>query len=528
MKRHPPSTARAERTIDPRSRGRLAATLALGAWIAAASHADASATPSIESTVSRFAASSPLPHSTLALLESGSAAWPLLLLAVVGTIALGSLSLLRSASLRRPSFWLATLFLLQISWAAATVPSELSAPLVSGSIRVDSAFPEFTARLAAVCFPLVIAAWLALTPQLDPSPSPLAAGATDRPSPAERLALLATLAASALGIGVLLIAVPLSETGLWAAFESPEALASRRETTFKLLPSALVKSAYGNAMTVAIPLAVALLASRRWFADRAVDLAFRTIAIAGLLLGASLSGARSNAAFLVILMGLVLLVRGPLPRLRTVAIAGGIGLAIVALMSVLPWLMSTGGLPATAADSAFWIARRAFSLPFQTGLWHLHYAATHGAWGFDGFYIPLRSTLGGEYADPATVVGRWYAAGVLGRPELSTTMNSSVLWISMASFGSAAGFMLAAALVLASDMAARCTRALPGSLGTAMLALLIWQTSFGVHNELVGRLFAWMQQAFIVLAATLLAAVAARAISGFRQTRSASGRERHD
>ncbi|MGA1393207.1 MAG: hypothetical protein ACO38W_08640, partial [Phycisphaerales bacterium] len=100
-----------------------------------------------------------------------------------------------------------------------------------------------------------------------------------------------------------------------------------------------------------------------------------------------------------------------------------------------------------------------------------------------------------------------------------------VLWISMASFGSAAGFMLAAALVLASDLAARCTRALPGSLGTAMLALLIWQTSFGVHNELVGRLFAWMQQAFIVLAATLLAAVAARALSVVRSgpTRTAEG-----
>ncbi|MGA1466549.1 MAG: hypothetical protein ACO38V_02830 [Phycisphaerales bacterium] len=254
-------------------------------------------------------------------------------------------------------------------------------------------------------------------------------------------------------------------------------------------------------------------------------MAVRGVLIAGLVLGASLSGARSNAAFLVILMGLVLLVRGPLPRLRTVAIAGGTGLAIVALMSVLPWLMSTGGLPATAADSAFWIARRAFSLPFQTGLWHLHFAATHGPWGFDGFYIPLRTTLGGEYADPATVVGRWYAAGVLGRPELSTTMNSSVLWISMASFGTAIGFVLASALAFTCDLLARCTRGLSGSLGPALLALLIWQTSFGVHNELVGRLFAWMQQAFIVLAATLLAAVAARALSVVRSgpTRTAEG-----
>jgi hypothetical protein len=446
-------------------------------------------------------------------------------LAAVATVALALLALLRSASLRRPSFWLATLFLLQISWAAAVVPSELAEPLLSGSIRVDSAFPEFAARLAGVCFPLVVATWIALTPQLDPSPSPSSPAEAARPSSAERLALAVALLVSAIGVGALLAAVPLSETGLWAAFESPEALAARRETTFKLLPSAMVKAAYGNASTVAIPLAIALLVARRWLADRAADLTIRGVLIVGLVLGASLSGARSNAAFLVILMGLVLLVRGPLPRLRTVAIAGGTGLAIVALMSVLPWLMSTGGLPATAADSAFWIARRAFSLPFQTGLWHLHFAATHGPWGFDGFYIPLRTTLGGEYADPATVVGRWYAADVLGRPELTTTMNSSVLWISMASFGTAVGFALASALAFTCDLLARCTRGLSGSLGPALLALLIWQTTYGIHGELVGRLFAWVQQGFIVLAAMLISALAAHALSVVRSgpTRTAEG-----
>ena len=442
---------------------------------------------------------------------TGSAARPLQILAAIATISLGSLALLRRASLRRPSFWLATLFLLQISWAAATVPSELSEPLISGSARVASAFPEFVARFAGVCFPLAIASWIACTPQLDPGRWPDPPQAIDAPSAAERATLAVAIGLSVIGVGALLTVVPLSETGLWGAFESPEAMAARRETTFKLLPSPAIKAAYGFATAVAIPLAVALLASRRWLRDRAVDLGVRALLIATLVLAASLSGARSTAAFLVILIGFVMLVRGPLPRLRTIAIAGGTGLALVALMSVLPWLLSAGGLPGTSADSAFWIARRAFSLPFQTGLWHLHYAETHGAWGFDGFYIPLRTSLGGEYADPATVVGRWYATGILGRPELTTTMNTSVLWMAMASFGAAAGFLFATVLVLASDLAARISTRLPGALGPALLALLVWQVAFGVHNELVGRSFAWAQQLAIALAATLVCDLASRA-----------------
>ena len=448
----------------------------------------------------------------------GSEAMPLQMLAAIATIAIGSLALLRRACLRRPSFWLATLFLLQISWAAATVPSELSEPLVSGSVRVASAFPELVARLAGVCFPLAIATWIALTPQLDPSRSPDPTAGIDWPSAAERATLAVALALSAAGVAALLSVVPISETGLWGAFESPEAMAARRETTFKLLPSPAIKAAYGFATTVAIPLAVALLASRRWLRDRAVDLGVRALLIATLVLAASLSGARSTAAFLVILIGFVMLVRGPLPRLRTIAIAGGTGLALVALMSVLPWLLSAGGLPGTSADSAFWIARRAFSLPFQTGLWHLHYAETYGAWGFDGFYIPLRTSLGGEYADPATVVGRWYATGILGRPELTTTMNTSVLWMAMASFGAAVGFLLAMALALASDFAARISTKLPGSLGPALLALLVWQVAFGVHSELVGRLFSWGQQFGLALAAVMICSLATHTLARHRRS----------
>lgn len=451
-----------------------------------------------------------------------SEAIPLRILAALATIALGSLALLRPASLRRPSFWLATLFLLQISWAAAIVPSELSDPLVSGSTRVASASPEFVARLAGVCFPLAIAMWLALTPPLDPGRWPDPPPGIDEPSASERATLAVAIALSAVGVAALLSVVPISETGLWGAFESPDAMAARRESTFKLLPSAGIKAAYGFATTVAIPLAVALLASRRWLRDRGADLGFRVVVIALLVIAASLSGARSTAAFLVILIGFVMLVRGPLPRLRTIAIAGGTGLALVALMSVLPWLLSAGGLPGTSADSAFWIARRAFSLPFQTGLWHLHYAATHGHWGFDGFYIPLRTSLGGEYADPSTVVGRWYAASILGRPELTTTMNTSVLWMAMASFGAAAGFILATVLALASDLAARIPRRLPGALGPTLLALLVWQVAFGVHSELVGRLFSWGQQFGLALTAVLLCSLASRAGAKHRHTPSGS------
>lgn len=180
--------------------------------------------------------------------------------------------------------------------AAALVPSELAEPLLSGSIRVDSAYPEIVAPLTGVCFPLVIATWIALTPQLDLSPSRSSPAETARPRSSERVALVIALLVSAFGVGALLIAVPLSESGLWALFTDPASTVERREATFKLLPSGLVKTIYGHATTVGMPLSVVLLVSRRWFSPPVLDASLRVDLVASILLAGSFSGARSPAA----------------------------------------------------------------------------------------------------------------------------------------------------------------------------------------------------------------------------------------
>lgn len=428
-----------------------------------------------------------------------------IILVAGAVIPLLALARWRPASIRRPAWWAALLYALQLGIAAVWIPSEISDPLIFGAIPIPSTIPEQTARLATVLFPACLCAWLALTPALDPRTHETAAAkeAFEPPSSAERLLLAMALGLVACGLLLLLSAVPLTETGLWALVTDPGATTSRRESTFKLLPSGLAKTVYGHATTVGMPLAMAMIVARRWFADRFADLVFRSM-IAGLvLIAASLSGARSPAAQLLILAGLVVfVVAPPTPRLGRMVGIGGVALLIVLMLTVvIASAQSTSALPDRTAALSYWVARRAFSVPFQTGLWHLQYVAEHGVWNADGIYLPLRTSLGGEYADPSTVVGRWYATEVLAKPELSTTMNTSDLFTMMSATSIRIGFVLAFGLIVLADIMAATSIRARGAIGIALTTIVTWLAARSANGHFTGPLVSWAEIAVLALVA---------------------------
>jgi hypothetical protein len=221
-----------------------------------------------------------------------------IILILGGLLPLLALARWRPSSLRRPTWWAGLLYLLQLGIAAAWIPSEIESPLVSGSVAIESRIPEQAARLATVSFPACLCLWIVLTPMLDPRPRRTDPEPADgeRPATAEVLLLAAALSLVGLGVLSLLSAVSLTDTGLWALLTDPASTVERREATFKLLPSGLVKTIYGHATTVGMPLSVALLVSRRWLSPPALDASLRTGLVALILLAGSLSGARSPAA----------------------------------------------------------------------------------------------------------------------------------------------------------------------------------------------------------------------------------------
>jgi hypothetical protein len=450
-----------------------------------------------------------------------------IILILGGLLPLLALARWRPSSLRRPTWWAGLLYLLQLGIAAAWIPSEIESPLVSGSVAIESRIPEQAARLATVSFPACLCLWIVLTPMLDPRPRRTDPEPADgeRPATAEVLLLAAALSLVGLGVLSLLSAVSLTDTGLWALLTDPASTVERREATFKLLPSGLVKTIYGHATTVGMPLSVALLVSRRWLSPPALDASLRTGLVALILLAGSLSGARSPAAQLLILAGLVVFIVGPqTPRLGRMMAIGGVALGIVLLLTVvIASAQSTAALTDRVASLAFWVGRRAFSVPFQTGLWHLQYVAEHGSWSFDGIYLPLRTAFGGEYADPGSMVGRWYAREILGRPDLSTTMNTSDLFTMMSATSLGVGLVFSAGLLCLADLLATVARRATGTIGVAMTAILVWLAARSANSYFTGGLMSWLEIAALSLMAMTIGAAIDRARRGPRPTVRSAG-----
>ncbi len=236
-------------------------------------------------------------------------------------------------------------------------------------------------------------------------------------------------------VAIYLRYLPLSSTGLYAIVTDPVWLDANqvREESMKLLDNPVPRYAYSFAANVFAPLLAAFAALP--LADDLRQRRFlRAAAGAALLLfvlvTVSLTGARANAAMVLLVVLAALALRAGLP-IRPLWYLGA-GFAVLALPTLLTVLRE--GQPLSL--SIFWrylttgIAQRVFVMPMQMGLWHVDYAQRNGFFGIAGVQR-LAGWFDVEFVNVANVVANVYSPSVL----TSSIANCSYIFSYYAYFG---------------------------------------------------------------------------------------------
>jgi hypothetical protein len=238
----------------------------------------------------------------------------------------------------------------------------------------------------------------------------------------------------AVGAVVFLSYVPIRQTGLYAILSNPSMAALAREDSLKLLPSALVRYLYNFLVAAFCPITAVLLSTSFLGAVRRLRIAAMAAilgAIGGLLAFASLTGARSYPAAILLAMVLAWLLQQGL-RVRLLAWVVPGMLCVLAIPVTLTVLREGHAL--TAGSFFLYlrtgILQRLFFIPMQTGLWHVHYAETSGLIGIAG--IPkLAALMNVDAINVANLIARLYTHTTVA----SELANTSYVFSYYAYFG---------------------------------------------------------------------------------------------
>jgi hypothetical protein len=220
------------------------------------------------------------------------------------------------------------------------------------------------------------------------------------------------------GIGIYLLYVPFSSTGLYALFADPEHSAMARENSLKLLENPIPKFAYSFATSSIAPLLAAMLvaqvilslAGRHWW-----RVAISVIAFAGVMFVVSLTGARSGPVYMLILAALVWLWR---KRLALPFWGGAVAIAGIIAVAIFMTLLREGRGVGDALDLVSSLLFRAFAVPIEVGAWYVDYAQLNDLFGIAA--IPKLAVLFGvEPINASNIIGMQYAFQPL--PSISAT-----------------------------------------------------------------------------------------------------------
>ncbi len=390
----------------------------------------------------------------------------------------------------RPSIWFCVGMVVVINGAAAFTGPEL-----------DYGYrAAWTMRCMSIVFPLGVLVWVLLTPRLSFVASALyrscqSTSLTEHYCGVERRTLLFFCVVSTTILMVYLQVVPIMSTGLAAIFSNPEGASMARERSLSLLSSITLKYGYRFHTRVSAPIIVALLA--QWKPGGYVRRGMRLVFIIAAILSVMLTGERSPAGFLLVILALVY-------YLRNGGVRGGIGLLCVAatgmLIATLLTIFREGRIAELSPSLIMEYTRlgtfgRTFITPFRTGVWTNLYAYEHGLPGIQNIR-PLALLFGMEYTNLPNAV----AMANLPNPIPSATANTCFLFDYQASFGLAMGWLLSLLLLcfLDSGLLVLCKlrgRLLLSFLATLMLAVLMllfsaYTTSLVTHGILITLILA--------------------------------------
>lgn len=227
--------------------------------------------------------------------------------------------------------------------------------------------------------------------------------------------------------------IPFYKTGLWAIFTDYQNAAQARENSLKLLDNIFLKYSYSFVMTVFAPLLSVLLFNRLRYSLKkklliksAIDIVF----LFGLLVSVSWTGARSPAAYIILVVCFSFFLKKGLP-IKPFHI-----ILTFLLVLTLPTFLTLLREGKALSISLFWqylrsgILGRVFHVPMLTGLWHVHYAQNEGFIGIAG--IPKLAVLFGvEPINMPNLIGITYT----NSPLESVSSNTCYLFSYYSYFG---------------------------------------------------------------------------------------------
>lgn len=243
--------------------------------------------------------------------------------------------------------------------------------------------------------------------------------------------MLATFCAAV--TAVYLQVVPLQSTGLYIILTHPALAAVAREDSLKLITNAPLQYAYQIMAGAAAPLLavnIALLGSRAVRSRRIIYGLVLFLIFVALLIVASLSGNRSTAAKLLLVVALsAFLLRGlPFRPLHFLFVLIAILTPAVLITLLREGKTFTGSIFfAYLTDAIF---TRVFVGPINVGAFYVHYAQTHGPIGPAGI-ARLASLVGVTPVRMPNIIGNLYSYSGLE----SVSANSGFLFTYYGYFG---------------------------------------------------------------------------------------------
>lgn len=360
----------------------------------------------------------------------------------------------------RPSIWVTLSIIVQIGGAAA-----FSGFDHFGLFQNAQVFASLT-----ILFPLLVLSWALVTPAYSMTAKDLfrrCRATNSYVSPLRHDERLALLFIGTLSICILIyyfFRVPLMSTGLATIIIDPARAAIAREESLKLLEAPL-RYSYSFHRAIFAPIVLAILTV--WKPAGVWTNISRGFLLIILILSVMLSGSRSTAGNMVLIMSFVYLLKKGLFR-------GGIMVLAAAFCAVLIITLIT--IARMGADSAFsmaeifrllagGVAQRVFLVPYETGVWTNLFAQDNGLLGVSNIR-PLAALADVQFIDLPNVVGLTYVVNPLD----SVSANTCFLFDYQASFGLINGWILSLILLCSLDSCLYAFRPLKGRLLPAIIA----------------------------------------------------------
>lgn len=229
--------------------------------------------------------------------------------------------------------------------------------------------------------------------------------------------------------------IPFQNTGLYLMITDPSLATIARENSLKLITNRFLKYIYTFLKSTFAPIAavlvmfslIELIKSKKYIS--AIKNCFIIIII---LIAVSFTGARSPAASVIFVIIVALYIKKGMP-INIVKML--LALVIVLMFPVAFTILREGkifSLDIFIQYLTSGIFDRVFVVPMETGLWHFHYAQTHGFIGIAG--IPkLANLFRVTPINAANVVGLQYVNGAMD----SFSANTSFVFSYYSYFGCA-------------------------------------------------------------------------------------------